>query len=171
MTSLYSYFFSCIGSLCILSLGVLASNHQFPLLETRTIEPHFELTLFHQDIDTSAPFSTPPQEISIDDLLQHSQDYHQHMVSVRGLVTQPELHMDESELFLDFVFRLSHGQHSLVVYGRHDRTLGAPVISMNRVVQVVGIFWKDRTRKGETIFNALEAVSVTPYPSTVPKHT
>ena len=171
MIPLYSYILSCIGSLFILSHEGLASNHQFPLLEPTTLQPRCELTSFYQDIHTSVTFSTPPQQVSIADLLRNSQDYHQHIVSVQGLVTQPELHMDESGLFLDFVFRLSHGKHSLVVYGRHDRTRGAPVISMNRSVEVVGIFWKEHTRKGETISNALEAVSVVPYPPSIPERT
>ncbi len=115
--------------------------------------------------------STPPEQVAIADLLRYSQDYHQHVVSVQGVVTQPELHLDESELFLDFVFLLSHGKQTLVVYGRHDRTRGAPVISMHRSVEVVGIFRKEHIRKGETISNTLEAVSVAPYPPTVPNHT
>ena len=103
-------------------------------------------------------FNTAPQQVSITDLLSNSQAYHQQLVSVRGLIIQPELHLDETELYLDFVFRLSQGTHSLVVYGRHDRTKGAPPIIINRSVEVIGTFWKEQNRKGLSIFNALEAV-------------
>jgi hypothetical protein len=119
----------------------------------------------------SATFSTPPQQVSIADLLGENQTFHQHLVSIRGLITQPELHLDESELYLDFVFRLSQGTHSIIVYGRHDRTQGAPAISMNQTVEVIGTFWKEQKRNGSLIVNALEAISVTPYPSSIPGST
>jgi len=151
----------------ILNVGVATLAGVFPQINPICPKSGRE---FQEGI-VSRTLSTPPQQVSIANLLRNSQDYHQHMVSVQGLVTQPELHMDESGLFLDFVFRLSRGKHSLVVYGRHDRTRGAPVISMNRSVEVVGIFWKEHTRKGEIISNALEAVSVVPYPSSIPERT
>jgi len=116
-------------------------------------------------------FNTPPQQVSIPDLLRNSQDYHQQLVSVRGLITQPELHLDETELYLDFVFRLSQGNHFIVVYGRHDRTRSAPSIIINHSVEVIGIFWKEQDRKGSLIFNVLEAFSVTPHPSAIPGNT
>jgi hypothetical protein len=119
----------------------------------------------------SATFSTPPQQVSIADLLGENQAFHQQLVSVRGLITPPELHLDESELYLDFVFRLSQGTHSIIVYGRHDRTQGAPAISMNQTVEVIGTFWKEQKRNGSLIVNALEAISVTPYPSSIPGST
>jgi hypothetical protein len=42
---------------------------------------------------------------------------------------------------------------------------------MNQSVEVVGTFFKEQDRKGSTIFNVLEAISVTPYPSSIPKST
>jgi len=116
----------------------------------------------------SVTFTTAPQQVSITDLLTNTQDYHQHLVSVQGLITQPELHLDETELYIDFVFRLVHGEDSIVVYGRHDRTQGAPPIMINRFVEVIGTFWKEQERKGVTIFNAIEAFSVTPSPPSTP---
>ncbi len=102
------------------------------------------------------------------DLLSQSKDYHKQLVSVRGQITQPELHLDETELYVDFVFRLAQGDHSIVVYGRHDRTLGAPPIMIDRSVEVTGIFWKEQERAGTTVFSVLEATSVLPYPSSIP---
>ena len=116
-------------------------------------------------------FNTPPQQVSIPDLLRNGQDYHQQLVSVRGLITQPELHLDETELYLDFVFRLSQGNHFIVVYGRHDRTRSAPSIIINHSVEVIGTFWQEQDRKGSLLFNVLEAFSVTPHPSAIPGNT
>jgi hypothetical protein len=126
---------------------------------------------FNLHIQHPTTFSTHPQQVSITDLLTNSQDYHQQLVAVRGLITQPELHLDETELYLDFVFRLAQGKHSIVVYGRHDRTRSAPSIIINHTVEVIGIFWKEHDRNGSLIFNALEAISVTPHPSPIPENT
>ena len=130
-----------------------------------------ESYVFPQHQIASATFSTPPQQVSIADLLGENQNFHQQLVSIRGLITQPELHLDESELYLDFVFRLTQGAYSIIVYGRHDRTRGAPAISMNQSVEVIGTFWKEQNRNGSLIVNALEAMSVTPYPSSIPGNT
>ncbi len=116
-------------------------------------------------------FSIPPQQISIPDLLAQNEDYHKQLVSVRGHITQPELHLDETELYVDFVFRLAQGTHSIVVYGRHDRTLGAPPIIINHSVEVTGIFWREQERAGTTVFDVLEANTVVPYPSSIPGST
>ncbi len=116
-------------------------------------------------------FSTPAQKVAISDLLKNGQDYHQHLVSVRGKITQPELHLDETELFLDFVFRLEQGAQSIIVYGRHDRTQGQTPIRMNQSVQVIGTFFKEQKRDEERIFNVLEATVVSPYPSPIPEKT
>ncbi|MDH5775021.1 MAG: hypothetical protein OEZ57_08910 [Nitrospirota bacterium] len=113
----------------------------------------------------------PPQEVSITDLVKDPETFHQQHISVRGLVTQLELHLDESELHLDFVFRLSQGPSSILVYGRHDRTRGAPAMSMNETVEVVGLFWKKQNRNGISILNILEAINVAPYPSSIPSRT
>ena len=112
--------------------------------------------------------NTPPMQLSIPDLLAKNQVYHEQLVALRGLITQPELHLDETELYLDFVFRLSQGPHSIVVYGRHDRTQGPPAISMNQSVEVIGTFYKQQERNGTTLFNVLEAFAVIHYPSSIP---
>jgi len=142
----YPYLLACIGAVFLLSIGGSFSNHVFSYFEA-------------------------PRKVSITDLLTNSQNYHQQLVTVRGLITQPELHLDETELYLDFVFRLSQGKHSIVVYGRHDRTRSAPSIIFNHTVEVIGIFWKEQDRNGSLIFNVLEAISVTPYPSPIPGNT
>ncbi len=115
--------------------------------------------------------TTQAQEIALADLVKDPQSFHQQQISVRGQVTQLELHLDESELYLDFVFRLSQGPSSILVYGRHDRTQGAPAMSMNETVEVVGLFWKEQNRDGTSILNILEAITVAPYPSSIPSRT
>jgi len=113
-------------------------------------------------------FNTPPEHVSIAKLLSHGADYHQRLVAIRGLVTQPELHLDASELFIDFVFRLSDGEQSVVIFGRYDRTQGPPPISMDLSVEVIGIFWKERDLNESHITNTIEALTVAPYPSLIP---
>lgn len=117
---------------------------------------------------TSSTFTTSPEDVSIAILLSHPAAYHQRLVAVRGVVTQPELHLDDSELIIRFVFRLAEGDQSLVIFGQHDRTQGAPSISLNLSVEVVGVFWKERELNASRIFNTIEALSVFPYPSLVP---
>ncbi len=116
-------------------------------------------------------FRAPSQQVSIPDLLAQSGDYHKQLVSVRGQITQPELHLDDTELYVDFVFRLAQETHSIIVYGRHNRTLGAPPIIVHRSVEVTGIFWKEQDRAGTTVFNVLEVTSIAPYPSSIPGST
>jgi hypothetical protein len=171
MIPFYSYIVLFIGTIFFLSNGGISAHQIFFFLETPSIAPHVELKTFYHYPSKAVTFSTSPQHVSIPDLLRKNQDYHQQLVSIRGLITQPELHLDETELYLDFVFRLLQGTHSIIVYGRHDRTLGPPAISMNQSVEVVGTFFKEQNRKGSTIFNVLEAISVTPYPSSIPEST
>lgn len=116
----------------------------------------------------SSTFTTSPEHVSITELLSHGTAYHQRLVVVRGVVTQPELHLDDSELFVNFVFRLADGDQSLVVFGRHNRTQGAPSISLDLSVEVVGVFWKDRKLNASHVSNTIEALTVSPYPSLVP---
>ena len=116
-------------------------------------------------------FSTSPQEVSIPELIRNGQPYHQEVISIRGQITQPELHLDTTELYLDFVFRLKQGSHSLVVYGRHDRTLGPPSIQLGSSVIVIGTFFKEQDRNGTLLINVLEATEVKPYPSSIPHST
>jgi hypothetical protein len=92
-------------------------------------------------------------------------------VAVRGIVTQPELHLDESELFISFVFRLADGNQSVVVFGRHDRTQGPPSISLDLSVEVIGVFWKERDLHESHISNTIEALTVDPYPPLIPENT
>ena len=171
MISFSPYFFTFIGTVFLLSHGALSHDQSFSFLELPTNDLHQGSSSVHYRTLHFETFNTPPRQVSITDLLTNSQDYHQQFVSVRGRIIQPELHLDETELYLDFVFRLSQGPHSLVVYGRHDRTQGAPPIIINRSVEVIGTFWKEQNRKGLAIFNALEAFSVTPYPSSIPGST
>jgi hypothetical protein len=165
------HFFTFVGTVFLLSGGGLSNDQYFPFFESSTNNLHQRSSSFRYRTLPLQTSNTAPQQVSIADLLTNSQAYHQQFVSVRGIIIQPELHLDETELYLDFVFRLSQGTHSLVVYGRHDRTKGAPPIIINHSVEVIGTFWKEQNRKGMAIFNALEAFSVTPYPSSVPGST
>jgi hypothetical protein len=171
MTSFSKYFFTFIIALFLVSHGGLSYDQSFSFLELPIKDLHPWTSSGNHPTLRLETFTTPPQPVSITDLLTNSQAFHQKFVSVRGHIIQPELHLDETELYLDFVFRLSQGTHSLVVYGRHDRTQGAPPIIINRSVEVIGTFWKEKKRKGLTIFNALEAFSVTPYPPSIPEST
>ncbi len=62
----------------------------------------------------------------------------------------------------NFVFRLAHGDQSIVIFGRHDRTQGAPSISLDLSVEVIGVFWKERELNSSHITNTIEAHSVSP---------
>jgi hypothetical protein len=114
-------------------------------------------------------FTIPPEHVSISTLLEHPADFHQRLVTVQGIVTQPELHLDESQLFLNFVFRLADSGQSIVVYGRHDRTQGPPSISLDLSVEVIGVFWKERDLNDSRITNTIEAFAVAPYPPLTPE--
>lgn len=113
---------------------------------------------------------TSAEHVSIAKLLSHGEKYHQRLVAVRGVVTQPELHLDDSELIIRFVFRLADGDQSLVIFGHHDRTQGAPSISLDLSVEVIGIFWKERDWNSSHVINTIEALTVSPYPSLVPNN-
>jgi hypothetical protein len=167
----WPYLLAFIGTVFLLSIGGQFSNPAFSYFESlqKALQPN--VFIVDQHIRHPTTFSTQPRQVSITDLLTNSQDYHQQLVTVQGLITQPELHLDETELYLDFVFRLAQDKDSIVVYGRHDRTRGPPSIIINHTVEVIGIFWKEQDRSGSRIFNALEAISVTPYPSPIPENT
>lgn len=171
MISSIPYLLVFIGAAGLLSIGGHLPNHTFSFFELPQKVPQQKPFALEQHIRHSTTFSTQPREVSISDLLRKNQDYHQQLVTVRGLITQPELHLDETELYLDFVFRLAQDKHSIVVYGRHDRTSSAPSIIVNHTVEVIGIFWKEQQRNGSLIFNVLKAISVTPYPSPIPENT
>jgi len=114
---------------------------------------------------------TEAEVVEIETLLKFSEHFHRKVVTVRGIVKQPEMHLDETKLFFDFVFVLQHETASLVVFGRHDRTQGSSPIAMDHQVEVIGIFWKDRMAHDYHFENNLEAITVTPYPSLIPDRT
>ncbi|WNM57032.1 hypothetical protein [Candidatus Nitrospira allomarina] len=116
----------------------------------------------------SSTFTTSPEPVSIAMLLSQPDSYHQRLVAVRGVITQPEMHLDDSELAIRFVFRLVEGEQSIVVFGQHDRTQGSPSISLDLSVEVIGVFWKERELNASRVFNAIEALTVSPYPSLIP---
>ena len=113
--------------------------------------------------------STEPVTIAI--LLAHPDRYHKKRVSVRGKITQPELHLDETGLVLNFVFVLKNGEDSLVVFGKHDQTRGGVPIVNGQTVEVSGLFWKDRVAHDYHFSNNLEAFQVTIYPPLTPEAT
>ena len=106
--------------------------------------------------------------ISIETLLSNPSRYHKKTIRVRGTITQPELHIDDTGLFLNFVFVLRDAKDSLVVFGRHDRTQGHVPITTDGHVEVTGIFWKDRVAHDYHFQNNLEALKVTTFPSLNP---
>ena len=107
--------------------------------------------------------------VSITQLLSDPTRYHRQIIKVRGTVTQPELHVDESGLFIRFVFVLKDAENTLIVFGHHDRTQGNIEIETNEMVEVMGIFWKDRTANDHHFRNNLEAITVTRYPPLHPR--
>lgn len=112
-----------------------------------------------------------PIPTSIATLLNEPGTFHQQLISIRGIIKQPELHLDETQLKEHFVFRLTEGTQFLTVFGTHDRTQGAPSISMDQQVEVVGIFYKERTLNSYPLSNLLEALTVKPYPAIEPDRT
>jgi hypothetical protein len=109
-----------------------------------------------------------PTPVPISTLLAHASDFHQKVVTVRGIIKQPELHLDDTHLRFDFVFRLTEGDGFITVFGTHDRTKGPPFIAMDLQVEVVGKFFQERERHSFSLTNTLEAFRVTPYPSPDP---
>ena len=109
--------------------------------------------------------------VSIAQLLSSPSRYHRETVKVRGIVTQPELHIDETGLFIRFVFVLKDSQHTLVVFGHHDRTRGNLQIETAEKVEVIGVFWKERTANNHNFQNNLEAITVSKYPPLHPEAT
>lgn len=109
--------------------------------------------------------------VSLQELLAAPGQFHLKTVVVRGIVTRPELHVDESRLFINYVFELREGASRLVVFGRHDRTQGDIQIVTGRMVEVTGIFWHERQAHGYRLRNNLEALTVTFYPPLTPDRT
>lgn len=106
--------------------------------------------------------------VTIGDLLAAPDDYDGRTVTVRGLVTRPELHVTDNHLFIDYVFVLRDDGDTIVVYGRHDRTLGDLQIATNRRVQVRGVFQAEHSARGQRIENVLRAGQVTFFPPVNP---
>jgi hypothetical protein len=118
--------------------------------------------------DQPASPEHPGELVSIANLLSDPNLYHRKIVKVRGIVTQPELHLEESGLFIRFVFVLKDAEDSLIVFGHHDRTQGNIQIETNKMVEVIGIFWKERTANDHHFRNNLEAMIVKQYPPLEP---
>ena len=112
-----------------------------------------------------------PASMSISTLLGHAKVFHQQLVSIRGVIKQPELHLDDTQLKEHFVFRLIEGDRFVTVFGIHDRTQGAPAISMDQQVEVIGIFYQERILNTYLLSNLVEAFTVRPYPPLEPEQT
>ena len=113
------------------------------------------------------PISEHPHNIPIlpiVDLLANPDMYHEQIIVVRGTVTRLELHIDESTLFINFVFWLKDGEHRILVFGQHDRTTGDIQMITGGRVEVRGLFWKDRFVNGYRLENNLEAHQVRFFP-------
>ena len=167
----YSFVISIIGALLSFSHGDLSTKEPLLTEDTPHIGPAIATMPFYHDSRTAVTFSTSPQPVALSTLIENGQEYHEEIVSIQGLITQPELHLDETELFFDFVFRLSQGSQSIIVYGRHDRTTGPPTIRTNQPIEVTGIFFREQKRNGSIVFNVLQAISVKPHPSSIPENT
>ena len=114
------------------------------------------------------PHNGPSQDIpliQVADLLANPDFYHGQVIIVRGIVRRLELHLDESTLFIDYVFWLKDGEHQVLVFGQHDRTTGDIQMVTDRVVEVRGLFWKERFVNGYRLTNNLEAQQVRFFPT------
>ncbi len=109
------------------------------------------------------------ESVAIAQLLQSPSQYHQKQIRIRGTVTRLELHLDDSKHFINFIFYLKRGNDRVLVFGRHDRTLGDIQMTTGRIVEVQGIFWQEREANGHRLFNNIEAHRVTFYPPLTPK--
>jgi hypothetical protein len=152
----------------VFPLKVESFPHLTPLV---SFTNPFQLDRFEdlKPIKMSGPYRSvspdyPAELVSIAQLLSEPGQYHKEIVKVRGTVTQPELHVDESGLFIRFVFVLKDEENTLVVFGHHDRTLGNIQIETNEKVEVIGIFWKERIANDYHFRNNIEAITVTKYP-------
>jgi len=130
-----------------------------------------QLQAHTQFFTVNSSANSDPDVVTIETLLKFPERFHQKLVTVRGIVKQPEMHLDETELYFDFVFVLQNETVSLIVFGHHDRTQGGSPIAMDQHVEVTGIFWKDRIAHDYHFENNLEAITITPYPSLIPNRT
>jgi hypothetical protein len=143
--------------------SLVSFNHSFQLDGVGDVKP-VKINVPYRSVS----LDNPAESVSIAQLLSDPSQYHRKIIKVRGTVTQPELHVDESGLFIRFVFVLKEAENTLIVFGHHDRTQGNIQIEMNETVEVVGIFWKERTANDHQFRNNLEAITVTNYPQLHP---
>jgi len=134
--------------------------------------PFPSLTTTNDIMKSKAQFPQQAQKqgelLSVSHLLQHPEDYHQHIIRLRGTVTRLELHLDTTHHFIDFVFFIKQGKDRVLVFGRHDRTKGDIQLTSDRMVEVQGIFWKERFANEHMFTNNLEAQAVWFYPPLQP---
>ena len=104
------------------------------------------------------------KHLSLSRLLADPEKYHQQLIRLRGQVTRLELHLDNTQHFIDFVFFLKDGREKVLVFGRHDRTNGDIQLTSDHMVEVQGRFLKERTANGHRLLNNLEAYQVRFYP-------
>jgi hypothetical protein len=121
----------------------------------------------HQNVQHGIP--SPAEQVSLMHLLEQRDMFHKKVIRLQGIISQPELHVDSTSLFIDFVFVLRDGSHSLIVFGKHDRTQGDIQIQMGRKVEVTGVFWKERLSQGIRLENNVEATSVEFFPALAPR--
>lgn len=139
--------------------GWMLSGLMAPVLPSSLFTPRF----------THALETTSTGEVvTIQELLQSPDDYHHALIRIRGTVTRLELHLDETNHFINFVFFLKTGNDRVLVFGRHDRTFGDIQLTTGRTVEVQGVFRHEREAQGHTLFNQIEAHRVTFYPPLTP---
>ncbi len=145
--------------MCILWLGLIVSG-----LSGQVIPSHLPAPCLSQPIENTKIIEI----VTIPQLLQTPIRYHQKLIRIRGTVTRLELHLDDSKHFIDFVFHLKTGPDRVLVFGRHDRTVGDIQMTTGRTVEVQGIFWQEREANGYRLFNNIEANRVTFHPPLTP---
>lgn len=145
--------------MCILWFGLIVTG-----LSGQFIDGYFPSQEFSQRVDSKGFIET----VTIPQLLQAPDQFHQKPIRIRGTVTRLELHLDDSKHFINFVFYLKTGSDRVLVFGRHDRTRGDIQMTTGRSVEVEGIFWKEREANGHRLLNNVEAHRVTFYPPLTP---
>ncbi len=145
--------------MCILWLGLIVSGLSGQTISDHSPSPHFPQLVQNErflEIGT------------ITKLLESPSHYHLKPVRIRGTVTRLELHLDDSKHFINFVFYLKKGPERVLVFGRHDRTIGDIQMTTGHTVEVEGIFWQEREANGHRLLNNIEATRVTFYPPLTP---
>lgn len=147
--------------MCILWLGLIVTGLSGQLSDGYLPSQEFPTHIESQGII---------EIVTIPQLLQTPSQFHHKQIRIRGTVTRLELHLDDSKHFIDFVFYLKKGPDRVLVFGRHDRTLGDIQVTTGRTVEVEGIFWQEREANGHRLLNNIEAGLVTFYPPLTPDH-